>query len=781
MEPWDYQQFNFTHAMPGVFDDPLPTRLRPQHAQDALANLEHQVAQLTRPKSNNTIHNPNPDMTTKTCPPAAMSIASTLCPADILDEVSHPATDSENRGGFFCFSIGSGPLPHGRACAHCKKAKIKCVFEPGEPANKICRRCRAGGYVCTVTQRKSRSPDNRIPWIGHLLPDTSSLQLRQKDRIIQSLLIQLQNRHMFIPPSMGSSPAGASNQTIPPYLQTSVHGKGHLLFSESSDKSEENFEREEHNDASVLPGASAPLGLLAKMSLSDSRRGRRGTCEQEPDNQDGNDIGMANTGYFEPGPATDLTMRARLLEDSVPDLVVHGIIVPEDVDKLFEIFHANLNPFISLLDPVLHTPISTFTRCPVLFTVVCAVSSRYYTAKSEIYPIAMHFAKHSASNALNEGWKTIELCQVYILLSIYSVPGQKWEEDCSWLYSGVAIRLATDLNLHQTAISAAPQENERQERELLNRTRAWMNCVNLDHSIAYQSGKPPTMKPDYVVKHRSEEWYSLSPYNSAYDLHLCATTGLLLVVAEFHDQIFPNITAPSGFKNHVDFRSVTIAHDAKLTEFSHKWANRFLQQSNSSDSAWASHYELFMFLTAYSRLTIFWFALEHVHRTGLETTDDILFTKCLESAKTVLRSMVEGLAPTGLMLYSPDGHFIVVAFASAVLLKLLGPQFPYFMPAHEETEVYDLLEQLYARLIAKLLSHQHRDSSASQHLYGQENTPQSIMGPSASNYVHRQQGSSIFTVSPLLWEETTAFEYQYHHAGTAPIRLYRPIDAYWRH
>lgn len=115
---------------------------------------------------------------------------------------------------------------------------------------------------------------------------------------------------------------------------------------------------------------------------------------------------------------------------------------------------------MSLLDPVLHTPASTFARCPFLFTVgeftygyseipplayvdgvqVCAIASRYYVEKSEIYPIAMHFAKHSAANALIDGWKSVELCQAYILMSIYAVPARRWEEDRSWLYTGLAIR-----------------------------------------------------------------------------------------------------------------------------------------------------------------------------------------------------------------------------------------------------------------------------------------------------------------------------------------------------
>ena len=52
----------------------------------------------------------------------------------------------------------------------------------------------------------------------------------------------------------------------------------------------------------------------------------------------------------------------------------------------------------------------------------------------------MHFAKSAAAHALVDGYKSVELCQAYILLSIYSVPARRWEEDRSWLYTGLAIR-----------------------------------------------------------------------------------------------------------------------------------------------------------------------------------------------------------------------------------------------------------------------------------------------------------------------------------------------------
>jgi hypothetical protein len=59
-----------------------------------------------------------------------------------------------------------------------------------------------------------------------------------------------------------------------------------------------------------------------------------------------------------------------------------------------------------------------------------------------MYPIAMHFAKSAAANALVEGLKSVELCQAYILMSNYDVPTRRLDEDRSWLYTGFAIRCA---------------------------------------------------------------------------------------------------------------------------------------------------------------------------------------------------------------------------------------------------------------------------------------------------------------------------------------------------
>ena len=43
-------------------------------------------------------------------------------------------------------------------------------------------------------------------------------------------------------------------------------------------------------------------------------------------------------------------------------------------------------------------------------------------------------------NALISGYKAVDLCQAYILMSTYGEPTRRFEEDCSWSYAGLALR-----------------------------------------------------------------------------------------------------------------------------------------------------------------------------------------------------------------------------------------------------------------------------------------------------------------------------------------------------
>ncbi|KAJ7599512.1 hypothetical protein C8J56DRAFT_916834 [Mycena floridula] len=611
-----------------------------------------------------------------------------------ISGLSADSLDARNSGN-------QGRLPG--ACTHCKKLKMKCDFPERET---ICERCKTGGHVCIVEGRKPRTGSNKKQYL--------LAQIRQKDAVIESLLKELHNPYTATPLSitsycMAMSTSDLYNKNVLTWL-----GQLHSNVVGAGGKRQTKEAEWDHGAGRLL---------VTKESVNDI--------------DDNNEV--ANATYSVPGPANNPGIYDMLPDQSSPpDILLHGLVTTDDVDSLFKIFYEHINPFISILDPMLHTPATIFSRCPVLFTIVCAISSRYYPEKSEIYPVAMHFAKHSAANALIDGRKSVELCQAYILMSIYNIPGRKWEEERSWLYAGLAIRIATDLNLHQA--SGKKPQNEKQEREMLNNTRVWMICFNLDQTMAIQYGKPRTVKEDHIL-HGSQDWYRRSQYNLQYDVHLCAHGELLGIMAKFHDLILSSQTSASGSNKDIDFHAAIILYDGHLTRYEEEWTQRCKGHlGNIENQGGALRRLLLPFLVAYSRLLMFSFGFQQTNQQSIQGTDLLFFNKCVESAKTMLKITVEDFARSGFMRYAPDGYFMLTTFASASLLKLMCREFAArFMLPSQEAQILDLLGQLsqilslpsisiderhppklYAKFLARLLSTHRRDRGTTiRHLYTQ--------------------------------------------------------------
>ncbi|PCH34825.1 hypothetical protein WOLCODRAFT_78982 [Wolfiporia cocos MD-104 SS10] len=661
---------------------------------------------------------------------------------------------------------------------------------------------------------RDESPTDAEPLSSRSKREYLLAQIRQKDVIIEKLLHELHNPYTATPLSIASyrtatSPSDQNNRNVIAWLdrlEASVaaagRGGGEHAFSfeprggagDDEDDSDEDADAEAggartergsngggddsgkdgDEKLQALPDATVPLGLLASLSLDNpKRRPRKKNAGRAGADSDDDDVGVANETYFMPGPAFDLSIRATLIENhSPPEILVHGLVTPDDVDKLFEIFYTKLNVHVTLLDREIHTVQATFARCPFLFTVVCAISSRYYKEKSEIYPIAMHFARRAAADGLLNGWKSVELSQAYILLSTYAVPARRWEEDRSWLYIGLAIRIATDLNLHQ--VSTIRPRNDRHRRELLNQERHWLNCHNLDRSMATQFGKPSTIKEDYIIR-SSESWYKKSPLNHPWDLGLCAYTQLLRTMSRFHEEIYSDPNSPNGLNQSLDFRAVTLTHDEHLTRYFEEWTRRFKEETDLQDPACAFRASLLPFLTNYSRLVMYSFGFQQAYKRGIQPEDQLFLDNCLQSAKSVILSMVDTLCPSGYMRFSPDGHFIFASFASAFLLKLMRPEFKNLITAQQETEIFELIgrlihtlsspeiaiddrhtPKLHARFLAGLLTKHRRDIATSGRIHPQH-PPQAQVAQSQAQPGSADAGAGAFSAQAQAHASQTVF------------------------
>ncbi|EIN11967.1 hypothetical protein PUNSTDRAFT_99325 [Punctularia strigosozonata HHB-11173 SS5] len=612
------------------------------------------------------------------------------------------------------------------ACINCKKVKMKCRFPPGV---NTCEKCQSMNKECIVEGRKPRTGPNKKEYF--------QAQLREKDKVIDTLLKQVRG-----PASPSRVRAYLDNQLHNPYRATPLAVAEYRERTAPRDRSnsevlswlrrlQESFQQpfpsqsspQQHSrnpagaegqtissplsdsntlepDIQTLPDSAVPIGLFADLSLHNkAKRPEHVPLPPSPADNDEDTVGIANKDYFEPGPVHDMNARKKLIEqDGLPDLLVHGVVTHEDVQEIFKVYHTRINSWVPLLDPVIHTPDATFTRSPFLFSVICAVTCRYIPRLSSRYPLAMHFAKNEAANALLYGFKSVELAQAFLIMALYSTPAKRWEEDRGWLYAGLAIGIAVDIGLHWTKETPV-LKSEAQDREFLNRCRLWMICFDADRAMSVHWGKPSTIRDNHIIR-SSVNFYARSKSNLPSDITLCAYNMMLRLLAEFQEEIYSDPTSPSGLDKTLPFREIALRFDVRLTELYEEWQQKFTQNRKRYAEVAADLYDfrcaLWPYCMEYSRLIVLSFAIQQAFERGLQPEDDELFIKSYKAAKAVVTTMTDSIVPSAYIRYAPDGWFNYASFASAFLLKLLRPELSErgILTEEQVLEIFDMIDSL---------------------------------------------------------------------------------------
>lgn len=115
-------------------------------------------------------------------------------------------------------------------------------------------------------------------------------------------------------------------------------------------------------------------------------------------------------------------------------------------------FFNNLNTYIALLDPQLHTPEYVIRTSFILHTALLTVTAQTYLP--EKYDKLRSRTNAMLGQAFAKGDAEIGLCQALSLLSVWKPANDKG----SYLRVGYAIRLAYELGLNQTPKRPLPAD-----------------------------------------------------------------------------------------------------------------------------------------------------------------------------------------------------------------------------------------------------------------------------------------------------------------------------------
>ncbi|KAF7311220.1 hypothetical protein MKEN_01023500 [Mycena kentingensis (nom. inval.)] len=620
------------------------------------------------------------------------------------DDAASPAADRDE----------SKPKPTrgSRACTVCRRLKMKCVgAEQGPP----CKRCSAGNHECIFEESNRGKRSSK----KHELLTRS---IRKMERTLDTVLRSIGNPSLasgMISRSPSPSLQAATTSALlgrspspPPAMPPPARRGGHP----SSPK------------LHSLPDNSLnPLGLLAEASLANRRAhshypsGFVARSAQPPEAR----LGVASANYFKPGPMSILPLRRLMIERQIqPEMLT--FVKTEEVVDLFKIYFEHINMHCNLLDPNYHTPALVCSRSPFLLTTICAIASKFYDRKPDLHNQLTDLAKKLAFSVPARGYKSLEIVQAYLLLTLYGCGAvERYEQDRTWLLLGMGIRMATDLNLHRKTAAApsAPDSDEEartRDNEVHNRERTWLLAFCLDRSFSAQMGKPYSIREDFII--RNAPGWAKSPMAISTDIGLSGYVELQRILSRSLDMMYSATDTPSGLLENADYLLIIQTFEAQVLASRQYWqaaAKAF--DSDLVGSPWFEYRNLIgEFYYNYASLVLNSFGLQNaMEREPMTMNIGHFFVRCHASATACAVAVRDQLGPKEYLRYSPDSHFVQISYAVLSLLKLIRAEFQSFLDHEKETialvkDVADVLENvavnpqhtpaLYSKFLKALIS-----------------------------------------------------------------------------
>ncbi|KAM0746858.1 hypothetical protein T439DRAFT_110689 [Meredithblackwellia eburnea MCA 4105] len=581
-----------------------------------------------------------------------------------------------------------------KACVACRKVKARCIGS----ANPPCQRCIQAEQECvfTASRRGKRGPPKPISQNAPI--DKASLQkleatfdsafgaLTQPD-IVASHAGAISN--LIIPPtpaSGGPPPGSDASPIISTSLAAGPHHPDQITPALGKD---EDLGPRLH---SLPDNTLNPLGLLAEASRRNAPHSMSFQTvletsdvvgDQDPDSRvlEQKRLGLANKAYFHPNPLNILPLRGLIFNQRVPArILTTKLLSPEEVEDLFNIYFDSMNENYPLLCRELHTPTATTQRSPFLFSCICTVSSRFYTKRTDdLYRKCLRFTRDASAELLSKGYKSPEVVQGFLLLSHWNQPAQTYEQELTYQFSGLAIRMATDLNLQRQSTVTLPDNvsadaRKRFDLEVMNRERVWLHCFVTDRTISTQMGKPSCIAKEDLIIRSAKRWFTRNGSQPT-DIGLCAMVELHRVGRILNILHSDSFGSPEIPKN-LDYAALTEMFLGLLDQ----WHDDWIQPEITTGSTLREFYYW------YYRLFVLSFAIQHARQDPTSSLD--LSGYCLSSCESVneIINLSQALCDENRLKYATDATFTCLTYSAVFLLKLVSPTFSYII---HDTKVFD--------------------------------------------------------------------------------------------
>ncbi|PUU76314.1 hypothetical protein B9Z19DRAFT_990871 [Tuber borchii] len=404
-----------------------------------------------------------------------------------------PSSGSPGRYVLPSILDGSGRVPtisrKVRACAACKKQKIRCDFEDGEST---CVRCKKMKLECVVNRSLQTILDEDVEWKRLMRDDTTQLQRAVED-LLQNNGMRPLTAYSYTMDSPVSSAASTTDRERYPTSERYSDGRYDRGISAAAshvrypDRYLEKVKVEEHDGHSLV---SNPMGSLYEVTNLQGPRPSLRVGQQHPSESDG-------------------------------DFVSSGLITQAEADALFTIFRDSLNHY--LFDVALtHNTLEAARASSCLLTAaIFTVSSLHLPQHHHLFPKLCREFLRLVSSSMFDRYHQMDDVRALCI-------GAFWLTELSWKLSGHAVRIATEMGIHQSfrkALAGSPEHFER--------ARLWYLLYICDHHFSIAYGRPPVIHDHEPM--RKYELYLQSSLAIEGDNRLISQVSLFVIMTRIYN------------------------------------------------------------------------------------------------------------------------------------------------------------------------------------------------------------------------------------------------------
>lgn len=401
----------------------------------------------------------------------------------------------------------------GQSCQH---RKVKCDIDEGQDR---CTRCTRLNLTCVINKSLQTLLDGENEWKREMEAKVESLQaaLAQVQGILK--ISESGNGHhqphyarqsssagtpqavttplgtASRPSFSGSMHSGDVKPTIASMTTTSQHlgGPSPSRPQTTTAMTRENSVDVDSNGRDEAAIAAAPMASLFEVTKLRNIR--------------------SDPGAHIHGPSS---------RQSEPDFISQGRVSLQDAEQLFASFRGTLNAYLWGGIALVHDSLDSTRRSSTLLTsAILAVTALHQQDEGRMYDICYPIFLELVSQTMFDRYHTLDDVRALCI-------GAFWLSDVSWKLSGLAVRIATELNLHQACAKALHNGTSHAEE-----ARLWYFLYVCDHHFSIAYGRPPVINENPTIT--CHEHFLQRPDVTQADFRLHSQVGIFIILSRvFH-------------------------------------------------------------------------------------------------------------------------------------------------------------------------------------------------------------------------------------------------------